>query len=174
MDNLRKYTRDIEHAANFFQNHFIGKLVIYSTAKKSISIKFEEQHFLHLCGFKYQDGAKQFFKAVIERRLDWSKVTKKSDGTTDLKLKLLKSIHFIISDKVRLVNDWDIFQVLNSDKALRTNRLIFSLTLKFDDNNDMYPNSLLDLTKIHNPPAGEKVISIKSINLLDQTETVYL
>lgn len=171
MKKLQKYVKDIEYAAHFFLRHFIGKEMIYSTASQSISIKFEPYHFSHLCGIKYDDGAKQFFKAVISKKLDLSKT--KTNKTTELKLIVLKSIRFILSEQVQLTES-AFYLRLDFDKALKTNKLIFALTLKFNDHNVLFPNSLLNLKKMKNFPKGEKVISIKSIDLLDGTEIIYL
>lgn len=171
MKKLQKYVKDIEGAAHFFQRHFIGKEMIYSTASQSISIKFEAHHFSHLCGIKYEDGAKQFFKAVMSKKLDLSKA--KINKTTELKLIVLKSINFLISEQVQLTEN-AFYLHLDFDKAIKTNRLVFALTLKFNDRNELFPNSLLNLKTMKNFPKGEKIISIKSIDLLDGTETVYL
>lgn len=171
MKKLQKYVKDIEEAAYFFQRHFIGKKMIYSTASQSISIQFEPYHFSHLCGIKYNDGAKQFFKAVMSKKLDLSKA--KINETTELKLIVLKSIRFIISEHVQLTEN-AFYLHLDFDKAIKTNKLIFALTLKFNHQNELFPNSLLNLKTMKGFPKGEKVISIKSIDLLDGSEIVYL
>lgn len=171
--SVQKYLKDIEHAANFFQYHFIGKEVIYTTVSQSISIKFKSHHFSHLCGIKYQDGAEQFFKAILDKKLDLSKVKTKPDGTTSLKLQVLKSINLLLSEKVQITNNGSYLK-LHFDKSIKTNKLILALTLNTDKNNQLYPNSLLNLKNKNQFPNGEQVINIKSIDLLNGSEIVYV
>lgn len=171
-DKLRKYLKDIEDAAHFFNTHFVGKEIIYCTETQSVSIKFKDYHFLHLCGLRYEYGAKQFFKAVLSRKLNLSKVSIKEDGTTLLKLPLLKSIDLLISREIRLT-DGAFYLELSFDKAIKTSKMIFALTLSLDQNSEFYPNSLLNLKTMNRFPNGESIISIKSIDLKNRTEIVY-
>ncbi|HDL5487531.1 TPA: hypothetical protein PXD24_002185, partial [Mannheimia haemolytica] len=78
-ERLKKYINDIENAAFFFETHFINKEVVYSTDDENISIIFKRSNFMHLCGVKYDDGAREFFYAAINNRLDINKIKTKSD-----------------------------------------------------------------------------------------------
>lgn len=169
---LYKYLKDIENAANFFQEHLIGKEIIYITSSQSISVKFQSYHFSHLCGITYKDGAEQFFKAILDKKLDLSKVKTKSDGTTTLKLSVLNSIHFLLSNQIQLT-EGGCYLNLVFDKSIKTNKLVFALTLKFDDHKELYPNSLLNLKSKKDFPKGDQVISIKSIDLSNGSEIIY-
>lgn len=170
---VSKHLKDIEFAAKFFNSHFIGKEMIYTSKNKSISIKFQPYHFAHLCGIKYRDGAKQFFKAILNNRLVLSKINVKEDGTTYLKLPLLKSVDFLITKDVQ-ITDGAFYLDLQFENSVRTSKLIFALTLSLDENQELYPQSLLDLKKMNDFPNGEKVISIKSIDLSTNEEIIYL
>lgn len=172
-EKLKRYLIDIKFAANFFNTHFIGKEVIYQSKTQTLSLKFQPHHFLHLCGLKYQYGAKQFFKAVLENKLDLSKISVKPDGTTYLKLSLLKHIDLLISHDIQITGN-AFYLHLKFDNAIKTNKLIFALTLTLDNHQELYPNSLLDLKKMNNFPSGEKVIGIKSIDLSNNHEKTYL
>lgn len=169
---LGRYIDIIEDAAKFFNNYFVNKKVIYSTATQNISIIFKRANFMHLCGIRYSDGATEFFNAAMSGKLDLLKMNVKSDGTTFLKLSLLKSVNFLLSSEISLT-EGAIYLNLHFDKALRTKKQIFALTLI---NNDyiFIPQSLLNLKGMNEFPHGDKVISIKAINLQDNTEVIYL
>lgn len=169
-ERLKKYISDIGNAALFFETHFINKEVIYSTDKESVAIIFKRSNFMHLCGVKYDDGAREFFEAAINNRLDINKI--KSDGTTFLKLSLLRSISFLLSVEISLADN-AIYLNMSFDKALKTKKKIFALTL-IDSNNSFVPQSLLNLKSINNFPNGKIVKSIKSIHLQNQSEIIYL
>lgn len=181
-NKLQKHIGVIEKAAKFFLEHFVNKEVIYRTKTQTISIKFQKHNFMHLCGIKYQGGPNSFFEAAISGRLDLNKMKVKTndngkpDGTTDLKLSVLTYITDLISNKISITGRVIFSENLSYDKSIRTRKQIFALSLITDEEEGYYvPNSFLNLKTIKEDyPAGEKVINIKSINLLDQTETVYL
>lgn len=164
MSNKNKII-DIENAANFFNNHFVNKRIVYRTENNSISVEFKPEHFSHLCGLKYKYGAKQFFKAVLGKKLNLKLVEEKKDGTTSLKLDILKSIKYLISDQIRLTQG-AVYLELAFDNAIRTNKKIFAITFKVNDQDTYhYPNSLLNLKKDNTFPNGDSVLSIESINI---------
>lgn len=171
-ERLKKYINDIENAALFFENHFINKEVVYSTDEENISIIFKRSNFMHLCGIKYDDGAREFFYAAINNRLDINKIKVKSDGTTFLKLSLLKSINFLLSSEITLTDN-AIYLNIAFDKALKTKKQVFALTL-INNNHSFIPQSLLNLKNINDFPNGKVIKSIKSIHLQSRKETIYL
>lgn len=171
-ERLKKYINDIENAALFFENHFINKEVVYSTDEENISIIFKRSNFMHLCGVKYDDGAREFFYAAINNRLDINKIKVKSDGTTFLKLSLLKSINFLLSSEITLTDN-AIYLNIAFDKALKTKNQVFALTL-INNNHLFIPQSLLNLKNINDFPNGKVIKSIKSIHLQSRKETIYL
>ncbi|MCQ9628664.1 MULTISPECIES: PBECR4 domain-containing protein [Pasteurellaceae] len=168
---LGRYINLIEEAAKFFNDHFINKKVIYRTENQEITVIFKRTNFMHLCGIRYTDGAAKFFRAAISKKLDLSKMGVKDDGTTFLKLSLLQSVKFLLSAEISLA-DRAIYLHLHFDKALRTKKQIFALTL-INDEHIFVPQSLLNLKSMNEFPHGDKVISIKSIHLQDNTEKVY-
>lgn len=171
-NEVQKYIPDIENAAKFFEEHFVNKELIYSSKEQSISIKFKRHQFMHLCGITYLDGSNEFFNAALAKKLDIKKMKMKTDGSTQLKLSILRSINFLISDQIQLTNE-GIYLKLRFDKGLRTNKLLFALTLKFDGSKELYPNSLLKL-KNKDFPIGKKVISVKAISLVDNSVITYI
>ncbi|HDR1545282.1 TPA: hypothetical protein QB469_002331, partial [Pasteurella multocida] len=153
---LGRYIDIIEDAAKFFNNHFINKKVIYKTKNQEISIIFKRSNFMHLCGIRYVDGATEFFKAAISGKLALSKMSVKSDGTTFLKLSLLKSVNSLLSPEITLT-EGAIYLNLHFDKALRTKKQIFALTL-INNHHIFIPQSLLNLRSMNEFPYGDKVI----------------
>lgn len=168
---FKRYLQDIESAAQFFREHFVGKKMCYETTSQSISLIFKSSNFMHLCGIDYADGANEFFNVALLKQINLAKVRIKSDGTTFQKLSVLRSISFLLSPELQLTNG-AIYLHLQFDKSLKTNKKIFALTLL--DKGNFIPQSLLDLKKIHHFPAGEKVISIKSVHLQSQAMIAYL
>lgn len=171
-EKLKKYLNDIEEAAIFFEKHFVNKKVIYSTQTESISVIFKRSNFMHLCGVKYTDGANEFFNAAISHNLALNKIKIKKDGTTFLKLALLKSVNFLLSTDITLT-DGALYLNVAFDKALKTPKQIFALTL-INHHHSFIPQSLLSLKRINHFPNGKKIIGIKSVHLQNQTEFIYL
>ncbi|HDX1039592.1 TPA: hypothetical protein RNX16_002136 [Pasteurella multocida] len=162
----------IESAAIFLNEHFINKEVIYSTNHESISLIFKRSNFMHLCGIQYSEGASEFFNLALIKQIDLSKIFIKKDGTTFQKLSVLSSINSLVSPDITLT-EGAFYLNLSFDKALKTRKKIFALTLVNDDNK-FVPQSLLNLKFMNNFPNGNKVTSIRSIHLQDSTETIYL
>ncbi|MCW9718089.1 PBECR4 domain-containing protein [Avibacterium sp. 21-599] len=152
-EKLKRYINDIENAAIFVEKHFINKEVIYSTNTENISIIFKRSNFMHLCGIKYNDGANEFFNAATNHKLDLKKIKVKKDGITFLKLSLLKSIEYLLSSEI-ILTDNAIYLHIAFDKALKTKKQIFSLTLK-SNNAFFVPQSLLNLKQMNNFPNGK-------------------
>lgn len=169
--NIEKYIPHIHHAAQFFNEHFVNKYVIYSTKNHEITIRFIRSNFMHLCGIKYQLGARKFFDDALENKLKKDRMLIKNDGTTYLKLSLLKDISSLITENISLTGNATYLH-LKFDHALRTKRQILALTLLNEDFL-FIPISLLNLTSIQNFPNGSPIIQLKSIDLSTREEKIY-
>lgn len=162
----------IESAAVFLNKHFINKEMIYSTNNESISLIFKRSNFMHLCGIQYSEGASEFFNLALIKQIDLSKIFIKTDGTTFQKLSVLSSINSLLTSDITLT-EGAFYLNLSFDKALKTRKKVFALTLVNNDNT-FIPLSLINLKFINNFPNGNKVTHIKSIHLQDSTEIIYL
>lgn len=174
-NELKKFEYYLEHirkAAFFFKEHFISKEMIYSTEKEATSVIFTKSNFMHLCGIEYETGPAEFFNLALLKQIDLAKVLIKRDGTTFQKLSVLSSIDFLLSSEITL-SPGATYLYIYFDKALRTRKQVFALTLLNDDNS-FVPNSLLNLKQMNNFPKGEKITGIKSVHLKDNTEIIYL
>ncbi|MFZ7129768.1 PBECR4 domain-containing protein [Avibacterium avium] len=174
-ERLKKYINDIYQIADFLQRTFINKEVVYKTKHVEISIYFRKSNFMHLCGIKYKEGAKAFFESALSKSIDLSKVEVKDDGTTFIKLKLLKYIPLIITDKATLSTEHSLYLHLSFDAAIKAkqNKNQFAITL-INDNAKFIPNSLLNTSKINQFPVGDKIIEIYSLDYHSKGKYYYL
>lgn len=96
---------DIYEVAEFYKKYsLIKKLLFIQKIQllQTITVIASASNFMHLCGLLYSRGSKNFFKDVIDRKVDLSKILVKTDGTTFQKLKVLNSFPELISNNSRL------------------------------------------------------------------------
>ncbi|WP_428829109.1 PBECR4 domain-containing protein [Lactobacillus amylolyticus] len=80
----------------------MNKKVTFYSKNTTITVIASASNFMHLCGLLYSRGSKNFFKDVIDRKVDLSKILVKTDGTTFQKSKVLNSFPELISNNARL------------------------------------------------------------------------
>ena len=157
---LQRFFTQLQIAASFFKEHFVGKIMYYETEIESVELHFSPTNFMHLCGVDYRKGAGSFFDDCLNRHVIIDELKIKKDGTTMQKLQVLGSIEELLGKHVHLTGSGR-YLYLEFDYALRTRKQILALTLK-ETSRKIVPQSLLDLKRKTVFPKGEKVISIYS------------
>lgn len=164
---FEKYLSSITKAAKFIDEHFINKEMKYTKAdNKEISVIFEKENFMHLCGIKYKKKSVAFFKDAKKSNISLDEIEIKNDGTTFQKLEVLDKIEYIIRHGV-LLTGHGVFLNLSFDSAIKAgNRNIkFAISLK-DEYGNFIPISLFNTIRDqYKFPKGEKVTSIEEYDL---------
>lgn len=145
MQIIRKYLKDINEVALFFQDYFIDKHVdyIYDT-NKITTVSFLGTNFAHLCGIKYKHGAKNFFRAAQKNKIDLSCIEIKNDGSTVLKLMVLKDCNTLINPGVVITSDGIVSTNFSYEKSILTKTMFMALVIE-TSNNLYYPQSIINL-----------------------------
>jgi hypothetical protein len=164
------YQDDLQKAAKFFKEQFIGKIVVFESEHYEVEINFIASNFMHMCGMDYEYGASAFFQRAMKKKLDKNKLYIKKDESTWQKLQVLGSVDYILTKNTSISGRGN-FLKLQYELAVRTKKRILAIPLV--RNHDTYrPLSLLNLhTK--DIPAGEPVKRIYSINLQSQEKFNY-
>ncbi|MBC1935919.1 hypothetical protein HCA69_06030 [Listeria grandensis] len=132
----------------FFKEHFVNKRVIYFYKEKheikQFSIYMVKTNFMHLCGVKYRGGAASFYHDIQNKTLRIDDIETKSDGTTTQKLQVLPLLHELLNKHVKVCSQGHYLR-LTYDKAIRSNKSILAITLKYASTDKYVPTSLLNL-----------------------------
>lgn len=165
LDTFKKYLISIEKAVKFLDEHFIDKEMKYVKENGEIvSVLFKKENFMHLCGVKYSNFSRVFFKHAMQSKIVLENVKIKREGTTFQKLKVLE---YLIKPNISLTGS-GCFLNISFDSSIKagTRNVRFALTLKNKDGNCI-PISLLNTTQDkHNRfPGSERVTSIEEYDL---------
>ncbi|AKP64124.1 PBECR4 domain-containing protein [Levilactobacillus koreensis] len=137
----------IYQAQQFILENLIGKsrFFFYETGKqvKWLDVRFGKNNFMHLCGIKYQGGAKRFWEKAISNKLSMDFIEVKNDGSTFQKLKVITAIRELNKSKLELTSS-GVFLKLHYDHLLRTRKDIMGIALTETDYH-YTPLSLLNL-----------------------------
>lgn len=156
----------IYQTADYFQEYFVGRKMVYSTQKNEVELYFSQTNYMHLCGLYYSEGAEKFFIDCLDKKVNLKSLLIKKDGTTMQKLQVLPSIKELTSPYVWLTGSGKYLR-LEFDYSLRTRKQILALTLK-DTQSKIVPQSLLNLKSKEVFPKGEPVTCIYSKSLLEE------
>lgn len=135
---------------------FVDKQVRYVYKKennyKEIIFHAKKTDFMHLCGVKYKDpkskkcvSAKHFYSLVKSNKISPDFLIEKPDGTTDLKLDVIRYINDVLSGNVRVIDEGIVFANSRFDGAIRTRKKVFALGMSQKSEQTFFPNSLLNL-----------------------------
>ncbi|QWB95266.1 hypothetical protein KHQ89_04660 [Mycoplasmatota bacterium] len=153
--------KDIESVALYIKENFMNKLVTFNSKSHTIPLTFQSTNFQHLCGIKYEYGAKAFFESCIAQNINLEKVKIKADNTTFQKLSVLPLIKHLLSNKTSICPG-GILNHIDYDSGLSTSnsRMLIPLKLKRDS---YVMISLLNMMRhSHEINNVEKVTSIFS------------
>lgn len=160
---LEQSMKAFHEAAGYFQEHFVGRKMVYSTSNDEIAVYFSGSNYMHLCGLSYSKGAEKFFIDCLDNKVDLKSLKVKDDGTTMQKLQVLPFISELTSSYLKLTGSGR-YLFLEFDYALRTRKQILAVTLKATSHKTV-PQSLLDLKSQQSFPIGEAVRQIYSVHL---------
>lgn len=120
---------------------------------RELVLKAKKNGFMHLCGIEsYLDpktkravSPSHFYELVKSDNISPSHLVIKTDGTTTLKLNVIKYLNELLNHKIRVIDDQVIFYDFSFDRGLRTGREIFALALVESGKYVYSPYSLLNL-----------------------------
>ncbi|GKV68909.1 hypothetical protein NCCP2716_14070 [Sporosarcina sp. NCCP-2716] len=140
---------------------------------RELHFKPAKSNFMHLCGIEYRDkkngekmNAIQFYKALQKNKISPNGITKKS--FTDQKLQIINCISDLTNCTVRILDGQVTFLHLSFDKAIRSKKQIFCLSLIRKQGTSYVPNSLLNLRSDKSHAIG-KGHPVHRIFLLDHS-----
>jgi len=154
--------RIIHNSALAYQNNLVNKNVLFITVNNGKADLFESsfltRNFLHLTGVHTHHNSTTFYALAIRDRIRDRDISFAADGTTDLKLDVLKSL-MSIHKTARMLGDYD-----NSQRLLVTDKLVGTVTLAmgFRRDGDFYmPNTALktDMRTVSIKPV-QRIIAI--------------
>lgn len=162
--SLEQSINFIYQAADYFQDFFVGRKMVYRTQKNELELYFSQTNYMHLCGLYYPEGADKFFVDCLDKKVNLKSLLIKKDGTTMQKLQVLPFIKELTSPYVCLTGSGK-HLYLEFDYSLRTRKQILALTLK-DTQSKIIPQSLLNLKSKEVFSKGDPVTCIYSKSLL--------
>jgi len=128
-----------------------------NNAYKEIILKAKKADFMHLCGMKYKHpqkggfvSAKHFYTLIKSRNISADFLEEKKDGTTALKLGVLKHLEELLSGNVRIIDGEIVFANGRFDGAIRSSKMIFALALYQERGTTFGPKSLFNLKTSNN------------------------
>ena len=129
-------------------------LFVYKNQLRSYKyfiLKFERNNFLHLTGLKYKGKPNKFYSELENQKLSYKLVSIRKDGTTRLKLDVLKQLRQITITPTQVGNFSADGVRLSLDKVVGKTSGLLTLGLK-QDGKHFIPNSLLkiDAKKLSN------------------------
>lgn len=135
------YTYLKEHVFNYTYTFF------YEDNKeiKKYILNINNNDFAHLCGIEYKNGNKNLGKDLVKKRVNWDKIWIKKDGTTLLKLNVIKSINLLFTIDTKIESGGKGLDLVY-DKLIRTNRKILGIGCKQLNKENLIPLSLLNLS----------------------------
>lgn len=159
----------------------VGKEVHYIYEKdnqyKEIVLLARRNDFMHLCGVKaYLDPKTKrpvtkghFYNLVKTDKISPSFLVIKSDGTTVLKLGVIKYLKYLLSPGIRVIDGEISLHNFTFETGLRTGKEIFALALIETDHNSstFSPFSLLDL-KVENGQQMKGSYKVHSVFIRDR------
>lgn len=166
--------RIISECAKKYDSNLLNKnlLIIFDNKSKIdyIEILFEAHNFLHFTGIEKPNkiSATDFLKLALNSKLPTNSIKFKSNGTTQMKLDILKDC-MNIDKKARMIGDYD-----NSKLKLQTDKLVghTSLSIGVIKNKNAYyaPNTLLkeDIRNISLKPT-KRILAIYKKDKLDKS-----
>ena len=170
--------KKVHECAVIYKENLLGKNVLFlSLNENKISDYFEclflARNFQHLTGVSSAITGANFFHAALNSRLSENNLWLEKDGTTELKLSILKKL-MNIHLTARMIGDYD-----NSKTYLVTDKLAGTVTgaMGFIEDNGYYvPNTVLkeDLRNLSFAPRQRVLATfIKSQNDKFYTELSY-
>ena len=99
---INKYLPDIKLACNFVNDNLINRLIKYASENYTYDMIFNKSNFMHLCGVKYEKGASDFFRDILDDKLELDKIQIKDDGSTIVKLQIISNLQYLFDKNIFL------------------------------------------------------------------------
>lgn len=182
---------NIYSIATIYKESFCDKRIEYiyrdkNNKRRKLLIQCKEKNLMHLLGIsKYKvpngtntskyKGAQEFFNDCQERKLDTS-LCEYEDYIFHQKKDGMRSLDLLLSDKVSICGR-GVFEKLNFDYIVRTNRNILALTfIQSEDAKSYLPNSCINLrhgkkNQVKSFKETMKVTEIRVFNLSNELIT---
>lgn len=174
----REAIRIMVSAAEDYKKLYAGKnhLYVYNKDNQlySIETSFTQSAFLHLTGVETTLSAKQFYSKCISHSLSQKDFDFKTDGTTELKMKILPKL-FKVSQNYKMIGTYN-----NSKPKLYTERLAggqFCCMGLISSNSRFYiPNTALNEDIRDLIVTTHRIVAIysKSISQNEYTDRLYI
>lgn len=157
-----KYESAIYAAADYIQEKLIDKDIIVKTDKKNLMLRLQGRNIPHLFGL-YQEGkVTDLWQSLKKHSLKFDKLYIKKDKSTFLKIEAMQSIQELFEGECRLIGN-GIYQKVNFERGLRTNKLILMIGFDSDNQGIAYPKTALNIKRIK-VEKGEKVKTIYTVD----------
>lgn len=146
---------------------------------QELIFKPKKANFMHLCGVEYQNPITkqlikptQFYEALKSNKISPEGILKKS--FTDQKLQIINCLEDLTKCTVSIIDERTVYLNLSFQKAIRSKKQIFCLSLVRAQNDFYVPNSLLNLrsTKGKNIHKGYPVCCIYSTDRPSMNTTI--
>lgn len=175
IEKLQKGLTAFERVVNKEIHYVYSKERVY----QALIFKPKKANFMHLCGVEYQNPITkqimkpaQFYAALKSNKISPKGILKKS--FTDQKLQIINCLEDLTKCTISIIDERTVYLNLSFEKAIRSRKQIFCLSLIKAQNEFYVPNSLLNLRSdkgkhIHK---GYPVCCIYSIEKTTMNRTV--
>lgn len=171
--------KELHRCAVIYDTYYANKnfLIVYKEGNQFMykQLVFKKQNFKHLTGINTKMSAEVFYTACLNQRLSSKDVELKSNGTTQLKLKVFPQMKSLFSVPT-LIGDFN-----NNGFSLRVDYLMGDMkrivSLGFKQNNEFdVPQSLLseDVKKLTQKSHKVIAIWIKNVNETSYQDLGYI
>lgn len=160
----------ILQSADLYQNNLCDQTLLIISADKSmkktyaVEVLFEKTNFMHLTGIKFKKGANlppdTFYTRCLSRRLSVKDFELSTDGTTEMKLRVLPKIVASESLSANMIGDYH-----DRKPALITDKLAGNIKgcigLVYDTGRKNYaPNTVLNLDMRSSVINQQRIIAV--------------
>lgn len=180
--NDKRTIEKLRQGLNAFER-VVNKEIHYVYLKEGLYqelvFKPKKANFMHLCGVEYQNPntkqmmrSLQFYEALKSNKVSPEGILKKS--FTDQKLQIINCLEDLTKCTVSIIDERTVYLNLSFEKAIRSRKQIFCLSLIRAHNEVYVPNSLLNLRsdKGKNIHKGYPVCGIYSIDGRTMNRTI--
>ncbi|WP_139008732.1 PBECR4 domain-containing protein [Lactococcus lactis] len=158
---LERQLEFIFKIAHFYYENLANKDIYIQTASEELHLFFTDKNLYHLLGIKHKQTTSRMYQDIMSRKL-----TVRDFYIQDFTLQKLQVMHdfsalfygqgYVIEGKY--------LQVVEMEKALRTNKFILALALDREGIKPYFPKSALDIRRRKDLPLGDKILSVHTVD----------
>lgn len=169
---FRENTLVLQAVQTYLYVNFSNREKVYFYVKnqriQTLSFLFKSKHFQHLCGFKYERGAKTFWRELVHGRVNIHQLKVLKDGTTWQKIRVLEQLYALGTLDVQITEGGVYLYSDYTNSMISVRHKIFQLLLAEDNDpaiDGQFPFSLRNLQgDSHRLPIGYPVIGVLDLN----------